>query len=135
MKTGKQTRREAKGVFRSTFVNGIMDERLVRTAVQRVLEMRPRGYIPMLGHLRYLVKLEQDRRAARVESAVPLPAEQQSGLSANLQKLYGQGLNISFAHDPALIGGLRVRVGSDVYEGNIFARLQRIEENFSKTKN
>jgi len=131
MKAGKQTRREAKDLFRATVVNGIMDDTRVRAVVREVLEKKPRGFIAILEHFKRLVKLEQDRRAARVESAVALTPEQQGGVSSNLQRIYGQGLNITFTQNPALIGGLRVRVGSDVYDGSVAARLQNIEENFA----
>jgi F-type H+-transporting ATPase subunit delta len=130
MKMTKQSRRDAKQLFRSTLVNGVMDEAKVRSVVQKVLDQKPRGYMAILGHFTRLVKLEQDRRAAKVESAVPLTPEQQSGVSSNLQRLYGNGLNLSFHVNPALVGGLRVRVGSDVYDGSVAARLQELEESF-----
>lgn len=130
MKITKQARRDAKELFRSTFANGLMDEGRVRTAVQKVLEVKPRGYVGILEHFQRLVKLEQDRRAAKVESAVALTPEQQSGVAASLQKLYGNGLNLSFEVNPSLVGGLRVRVGSDVYDGSVAARLRRLEETF-----
>ena len=130
MKISKQSRRDAKQLFRSTLVNGLMDEGRVRSVVSKVLELKPRGYIAILGHFTRLVKLEQDRRAAKVESAVALTPEQQSGVTANLQRLYGNGLNLSFHVNPALVGGLRVRVGSDVYDGSVSARLQQLEESF-----
>jgi len=126
----KQSRRDAKQLFRSTLVNGVMDEAKVRSVVQKVLDQKPRGYMAILGHFTRLVKLEQDRRAAKVESAVALTPEQQSGVSSNLQRLYGNGLNLSFHVNPALVGGLRVRVGSDVYDGSVAARLQELEESF-----
>ena len=130
MKITKQSRRDAKQLFRSTLVNGQMDETRVRSVVQKVLEQKPRGYMAILGHFTRLVKLEQDRRAAKVESAVALTPEQQSGVSANLQKMYGNGLNLSFHVNPALVGGLRVKVGSDVFDGSVAARLQELEESF-----
>ena len=130
MKITKQARRDAKELFRSTFANGVMDEAKVRTAVQRVLDLKPRGYVAILEHFKRLVKLEQDRRAAKVESAVALTPDQQSGVSANLEKLYGKGLNLSFHVNPSLVGGLRVRVGSDVYDGSVSARLQELAESF-----
>ncbi|MGZ8921654.1 MAG: ATP synthase F1 subunit delta [Limisphaerales bacterium] len=130
MKMTKQSRRDAKQLFRSTLVNGLMDEGRVRSVVQKVLELKPRGYMAILGHFTRLVKLEQDRRAAKVESAIPLTPDQQSGVASNLQRLYGNGLNLSFHVNPALVGGLRVRVGSDVYDGSVSARLQELEETF-----
>ena len=130
MKMTKQSRRDAKQLFRSTLVNGSMDEGRVRSVVQKVLEQKPRGYVAILGHFTRLVKLEQDRRAAKVESAIPLTPDQQSGVASNLQRLYGNGLNLSFHVNPALVGGLRVRVGSDVYDGSVAARLQELEQTF-----
>ena len=130
MKITKQSRRDAKELFRATLVNGLMDEARVRSAVTKVLEAKPRGYMAILEHFKRLVKLEQDRRSAKVESAIPLTPEQQSGVSGNLQRIYGGGLNILFQTNPALVGGLRVRVGSDVYDGSVAARLQRLEETF-----
>jgi F-type H+-transporting ATPase subunit delta len=130
MKAGKQIRREAKDLFRSTIVNGVMDEGKVRAVVQRVLQVKPRGYIPILDQFKRLVKLEEARRAANIESAVPLSPDQQASVSANLQRIYGRGLNISFSQNPALIGGLRVRVGSDVYDGSVAARLNELAESF-----
>ena len=130
MKISKQARRDAKELFRSTFTNGVMDEAKVRAMVRKVVEMKPRGYVAILEHFKRLVKLEQDRRAAQVESAVALTPEQQSGVAGNLEKIYGRGLNLSFGVNPAVVGGLRVRVGSDVYDGTVAARLRSLAENF-----
>lgn len=130
MKITKQSRRDAKELFRSTLSSGVMDEAKVRAVVRAVLDRKPRGYLATLEHFKRLVKLEQDRRSARVESATPLSADQQAGVTSSLERIYGRGLNIAFAQNSALVGGLRVRVGSDVYDGSIAARLQQLEEAF-----
>ena len=130
MKITKQARRDAKQLFRATFSNGVMDEAKVRAAVTAVLAKKPRGYMAILEHFQRLIKLEQARRRARIESAIALSPEQQAGISSSLERLYGRGLNISFAQNPSLVGGLRVRVGSDVYDGSIAARLEQLEEAF-----
>jgi F-type H+-transporting ATPase subunit delta len=130
MKITKQARRDAKQLFRSTFTNEVMDEAKVRAMVRKVVELKPRGYVAILEHFKRLVKLEQDRRAAQVESAVALTPEQQSSVAGNLEKIYGRGLNLSFGVNPAVVGGLRVRVGSDVYDGTVAARLRSLAENF-----
>ena len=130
MKVTKQARREAKELFRSCLLNGVLDENRVRTAVQKTIELKPRGYLAILSHFQRLVKLELERRSAKVESATPLGSDLQASIQANLSRLYGAGLNISFAQNPALIGGLRIKVGSDVYDGSIQARLAAIEQSF-----
>jgi F-type H+-transporting ATPase subunit delta len=130
MKITKQSRREAKQLFRTCSVNGVLDENRARQAVDELLTVKPRGYVSILSHFERLVKLDIDRRTATVESAVPLASDIQSKVQSGLTKQYGQGLTISFAQNPALIGGLRIKVGSDVYDGSVQARLNELQESF-----
>ena len=130
MKITKQTRRDAKALFLSSRTNGILDEGKVRQVVQKVIAARPRGYMGVLNHFQRLVKLDIDRRTARVESATPMSSSEQSQLTDSLTRRYGQGLQISFAHNPALLGGLRIQVGSTVIDGTVQGRLRALEESF-----
>src|SRR5207237_798945 len=102
----------------------------VRNGVQRVLETKPRGYLAILSHFLRLIKLDIERRTGRVESAASLPAEMQSSIQSSLARTYGPGLNLSFAQNPALIGGMRIKVGSDVYDGTVQGRLAALQESF-----
>jgi len=111
-------------------VNGVLDAARVGKFVRKIAEAKPRGYMALLSHFQRLVKLEVERRTARVDSAVALAPEMVAKITNDLNKLYGQGLNISFAQDPALVGGLRIRVGSDVYDGSVQGRLRRLAETF-----
>ncbi|SRR6266446_6710220 len=130
MKISKQARREAKQLFRSCLVNGLLDENRARQTVQRVLGLKPRGYVAILSHFQRLLKLDIERRTAKIESTVALAQEVRDKVQANLNRVYGPGLNISFAQNPALIGGMRIKVGSDVYDGSIQARLAALQESF-----
>lgn len=127
MKISKQARRDAKSLFQSCKVNGLLDESRVRSAVTAVIERKPRGQMAILHHLKRLVKLDLDRRTARVENAVETSSDLMSSVRANLEKRYGQGLNVSFAVNPALLGGLRVKVGCDVFDGSVKARLDALQ--------
>jgi F-type H+-transporting ATPase subunit delta len=130
MKITKQSRRDAKALFLSSRTNGILDEAKVRQVVQKVITAKPRGYMGMLHHFQRLVKLDIDRRTARVESATPMSTPEQSQLTDSLTRRYGQGLQISFAHNPKLLGGLRIQVGSTVIDGTVQGRLRALEESF-----
>ncbi|MBK9139105.1 MAG: F0F1 ATP synthase subunit delta [Verrucomicrobia bacterium] len=130
MKISKLARREAKLLFRACFADGSLDEGRVRSAVSQVLTARPRGYLAVLSHFQRLLKLYLQRRAARVESAIALGGDQQSAVQSTLTRLYGPGLSRSFTVNPALIGGLRVQVGSDVFDGSIRTRLRELEARF-----
>ena len=126
MKTGKQAVRDGKALFDACKVNGVVDEGRVRDAVRRVLVARPRGYLAALGHFRRLVKMDLDRRAAVVESAVPAGPALEASVREQLSRRYGHGLTIRFETNPLLVGGLRVRVGSDIYDGSVAGRLEQL---------
>ena len=111
MKISKLARREAKGLFRFCLVNGVLNEQRVQQVIGRLLQSKPRGYLAIANQLHRLVKLEIQRRTARVETAVPLSQDLRGEVQNTLSRVYGPGLSISFAENPALIGGMRVQVG------------------------
>ncbi|MCI0537614.1 MAG: F0F1 ATP synthase subunit delta [Verrucomicrobiales bacterium] len=96
--------------------------------VDEVLARKPRGHIAILAHLQRLLKLDIERRTARIETVMPLDPAQQSGVKSALANRYGAGLTYTFAQNPALIGGMRVKVGSDVYDGSVQSRLAQLQE-------
>jgi F-type H+-transporting ATPase subunit delta len=130
MKSPKQARRDAKELFRDCFANGALDAERVRRVVAQVIQAKPRGYLAILLHFQRLLKLEMDRRAARIESAASLAPGEAAEIQNRLTRLYGPGLDYAFAQNPGLIGGLRIQVGSDVYDGSIRARLAALEQSF-----
>ncbi len=127
MKISKQARRDSKRLFNVCKVGGVLDEGRVRQTVTAVIAQKPRGFVGILSHFQRLVKLDIERRSAHIESAVVASDAMQSSVKANLAGRYGQGLNVSFTVNPSLIGGLRVKVGSDVYDGSVKARLAELE--------
>ena len=130
MKISKQARRDAKNLFRSCLAKEGLDEKRAGEIVRKVAEAKPRGYVAILQHFHRLVKVELERRTARIESATPLSSELQKEFSEKLARIYGPGLVFSFAQNPALLGGVRIRVGSDVYDGSVQSRLRALQESF-----
>ena len=131
MKIPKQAKRKAKVLFKEMHVNGALDERRLLRAVQLLASEKPRGFLPILSHLQHLTKLDVERRTAQIESPAALDADTESKLRSTLERRYGPGLQISFQVNPALIGGLRIRVGSDVYDGTVAGRLKQLEESLA----
>jgi F-type H+-transporting ATPase subunit delta len=130
MKISKQAQRDARQLFRSCRVNGLLDENRVRQAVTLVLAQKPRRYLEILSRLCRLVKLDVEQHAARVESAIPLPADLQTDVAGRIKTIYGAGVEISFGQNPALLGGLRIKVGSDLYDGSVRAKLESLAASF-----
>ncbi len=128
MKITKQSRRDAKALFNASRVQGVLEEGRIRAAVSELIARKPRGYAGTLDRLKRLVKLEMDRRTVRVDSAVPLSASTQEAVRSQLERVHGVGLSFEFHANPALVGGLRIRVGSDIYDGTVAGRLQALEQ-------
>jgi F-type H+-transporting ATPase subunit delta len=130
MNQTRQAKRDAKQLFRLCLVDGLLDEDRMRQVVERVRESKNRNRLGVLAQLRRLVKLDRAWHTATVETAAPLPAGMQAGIQAGLSRMYGAGLCTSFSHRPALIAGMRVQVGSDVYDGSVQARLAALQARF-----
>ena len=88
----------------------------------------------LLGTFERLVKLDQPGTRPRSRAHGPLPADLQIELQAGLSKMCTvRGISTLFAHNPALIGGMRIKVGSDVYDGSVRAGLAALEKSFGIT--
>jgi F-type H+-transporting ATPase subunit delta len=67
--------------------------------------------------------------SSEVTSAVELSEAQQAKIAADLRERYGQQLDIRFSVDPSLIGGLVIRVGDQVLDNSLRARLSAVQRN------
>jgi F-type H+-transporting ATPase subunit delta len=130
MKISKRAKLEAKQLFRLCLVDSVLDENRVRRVVQHLLAAGRRNCPAILSHFERLLKLELARHMATIESATPLPADLQAAIEAGLMRRYGRGLATAFAHRPALIGGVRIQVGCEVYDGSVRAGLAALEQSF-----
>ena len=131
MKVSKQARRDAKLLYKGCLKNGLLQEDSVTKTVQAVVDGKPRAYIQILNHLLKLVKTDIHSRTARIESADSLDDATRKSVEKLLTDRYGTSLMMSFDVNPALIGGMRIQVGSDVYDASIRSRLQKIGESFA----
>lgn len=130
MKISKKAKDEARQLYHLCTVNGLLDESRVRQAVQRVIAAKRRESSAILAHFLHLVRLDCARHTATIESAIPLSADLQAVIQADLTRRYGPGLAMVFSQRPALIGGMRIQVGCDVYDGSVRAGLEALEKSF-----
>ncbi len=130
MKISKQAQRTARQVFRNCQVDGLLDEGRVRQVFALLLAQKPHRYLEILSRLHRLVKLDLERHTAQVESATPLSVEVQTRMIGRIKKIYGAGVEVVFSQNPLLLGGVRLKVGSDLYDGSIRTRLEQLEQSF-----
>ena len=126
MKLSREARRQARELFAITIVNGRLDTSRLNTVFGGVAEKKPRSFLQILKELTRLARLEVAGHHAVVESATPLEPEKVREFEAGLKARFGE-LTTEFRRNPALIGGLRVQIGSNVWDGSIQARLEAIK--------
>jgi F-type H+-transporting ATPase subunit delta len=130
MKSNKRIKREAKQLFQLCCANGVLDESRVRQVAERVSGAGYRKCPVLLDHFLRLVRMDETQHSAQIESAAALPDDLQAQTRADLMRLYGPGLRVRFSERPELIGGMRIQVGSDVYDGSVRAGLAALNKSF-----
>ncbi|MBN8456695.1 MAG: F0F1 ATP synthase subunit delta [Verrucomicrobia bacterium] len=125
MKISKIANTTARRLFGLCQTDGRLDEGKLRAAMNGLVASKPRDYAAILGALQRLTRLEMERRKVTVESAAELDAPSRQRVVAGLAKQYGPDLEVGYLTNPALLGGLRIRVGNDVFDGSVKGRLDR----------
>jgi F-type H+-transporting ATPase subunit delta len=69
-----------------------------------------------------------EKRRARIETASEVDREAGAKVIENLKKRYGDDLATEFVVNPQLLGGMRIRVGSDVWDGTVRNRLEQLQQ-------
>jgi F-type H+-transporting ATPase subunit delta len=131
MKLDKESRKLSKRLFQASFTNGAIDNSNVSVIARKIVESRPRNAIGVLKEYQRLVRLEVEQHQALVESAVELDEATSSQLVANLKAKYGADLSTEFRVAPELLGGIRIKIGSDVFDSSIRERLNRLDAEVS----
>jgi len=128
MKINKEIRRLAREMLRASFTDGRLDGGKIASLVQSLITKRPRHFMDVLQYFKRLLRLEIEKRHARIEGATQLAPEAAVDIVARLKRKYGEDLTTEFVVDPTLLGGVRVRVGSDVWDGTLRNRLERLQQ-------
>ena len=97
---------------------------------EKVIAAGRPGGLKVLSLFQRLVRLRREAHSAKVESASPLSGDVQAQIETELTRMYGPGLSLSYGSNPALLSGVRITVGSDVYDGSVKGRLTALEERF-----
>ena len=94
---------------------------------------KPRSYIAILSHLQHLVKLDIQNRTRKNRVCSGSGRWNSNAITQNLSQRYGNQLITEFSINPSLVGGVRIQVGSDVFDGSIRSRLQTLKGSFGQS--
>jgi ATP synthase F0 subunit b len=127
MKLNKEIRQLSRKMLQASFTDGQLDPGRITTLVDSVIAEKPRNYIDLLKNYKRLLRLEVEKRRATIETASEVNSDMRSDIVANLKSKYGNDLATEFYVDPQLLGGMRIRVGNDVWDGSVRNRLERLQ--------
>lgn len=130
MKVSKAANTTARRIFQMCQTGERLDEAKLSVAVRKLVADKPRDYRGVLHALKRLTRLELERRHVVVESAEALDEATKQRVAGGLTAKYGDDLTYEYKVNPDLLGGLKVRVGSDVWDGSVKGRLDRLAEAF-----
>jgi F-type H+-transporting ATPase subunit delta len=128
MKINKEVRQLSRQLLRSSFTDGQLDAGRVSALVKSLIEKKPRNYVAVLDAYKRLLRLEVQKRSATIESASELTPDAGRQIVENLKRRYGPDLTTEFVVNPELLGGMRIRVGSDVWDSSVRNRLNRLAQ-------
>ena len=128
MKVSKDALRTARQFMRLTQRNGTVDLAAAKTIVDKVIADKPRNYLGILTSYQRLLRLEMEKRHAIVESTQTLSETEQSTITADLQLRHGSDITTEFRTNPDLLGGIRVKLGSTVWDGSVKSRLEALRD-------
>ena len=128
MKVNKEIRQVSREMLYASFTDGQLDSGRIASIVDSVIARKPRKYVDILKNYRRLLRLELEKHRARIETASEVDPAVKAEIVASLKKKYGGDLTSEFLVNPQLLGGMRIRVGSDVWDGTVRNRLDRLQQ-------
>lgn len=83
------------------------------------------------GKVTMLEDVELSKANAEVTSALPLTAEEKASIQKNVFNKTGGEVNVQYRVDPAILGGLVIKVGDKLIDGSVAGKLENLRENLS----
>ena len=123
MAADKQTKLLAKQLFKLSLVNGVVSPEQVAGVLGWVEKYAPHRPVALLKAYQHRIALELAKSRAEVEHAGPVSDTTLKQIEAAMTKRYSRPVTATAKPNAKLLAGLRVRVGSDIYESSIAGQL------------
>jgi F-type H+-transporting ATPase subunit delta len=118
---------------RQELVEGLLSGRATNATIvlaKRAVAARERTFGQTIEGYVTLAAAQKNRALATVRVAKPLSSEQRNRLRAALTKQVGRDVAIQEIVDPGVLGGMRVEIGDEVFEGTVSGRLEEARRLF-----
>lgn len=126
MAANKKTKLLAKQLFKLSLANGQVSAGQVEGVLGYIAKTQPRHSLALLKLYHRAIATELARSHALVEHAGPLGDAALNLIGGTMTQRYQRSVTASARANPKLLAGLRVRVGSDVYESTVSGQLANL---------
>ena len=126
MRADKKTKALAKQLFKLSLVNGAVSPEQVEGVLGYIEKNVPRGQLALLQLYHRAISAELAKSNAVVEHAGPLGTTALQAIAAAMTKRYARPVAATAKPNPKLLAGLRIRVGSDVFESTVAGQLANL---------
>lgn len=123
MRGDKKTKALAKQLFKLSLVNGAISPEQVAGVLGYIEKTAPRHALALLKLYHRAIATEFAKSRALVEHAGPVTDATLKSIEAAMTRKYARPVTATAQPNPKLLAGLRVRVGSDVYESSVSGQL------------
>jgi F-type H+-transporting ATPase subunit delta len=119
----KTAQKFARQLFAMSIVDGAVSADRVAGVLEYVEKHHPANPVMVLKAYRRLVAAELAKSLAVVEHAGAINDAMLAAIAASMTRKYGRSVAATARPSPALLAGLRVQVGDDIYESSVAGQL------------
>ena len=126
MSAPKKIRATAKQLLALSLEGGQLSEPKVRAVLDWFAQKPPAHAAATLREYHRLVEREVARSRARIEFAGALASGAVASIITELSRIYHRPISATTVENPALIAGVRVSIGDDVFERSVAGQLEKL---------
>jgi F-type H+-transporting ATPase subunit delta len=123
MRASKQSQQFARQLFRLSLSEGQVSAERVSAVLAHLASKPPRQPLLVLRQYQRLITTQLARNSASVEHGGAIDDAMLLSIEAAFSRRYQRPITASARPNPALIAGLRIRIGDDLYESSISSQL------------
>lgn len=132
MQIPKEARRKARELFNASLdASNRPDSAKSLSIADLLIKSAPRHALQILKEFTRLTRLEMSKHHVVIESAAPIDEATRAGIAQTLQKRDGGSITMESKVNPALIGGARIRLGSEVWDASVRTSLRSLDPTLS----
>ena len=124
----KQIQQLARQFYKLSFSNGVISAGQVAGVLEYIEKHRPENSMAVLKAYQRLIAAEVARGQAVVEHAGPINSAALDAIAGAMSKKYNRAVSAVEKRNDALLAGVRVRIGDDLYESSVAGQLATLAE-------